>query len=124
MSEYAGSHKMEYRFLSLNDTPELHRMHIADREFVFTGADRGKARFAVNAMRAARRNAKIVLAAHPNLAPVVRAACLFAPKMKSIVCTHGIEVWEPLPPIRRAALCGATLVLAPSRATADHLISI
>lgn len=124
MSEYAASHKMEYRFLSLNDTPELHRMRITDREFVFTGADRGKARFAVNAIRAARRNVKLVLAAHPNLAPIVRAVRLFAPGIKSIVCTHGIEVWEPLPPIRRSALCGATLVLAPSRATADHLISV
>src|SRR5262244_1417063 len=52
MSEYAASHKMEYRFLSLNDSQELHRMRILDREFIFTGADRGKLRFAVNALRA------------------------------------------------------------------------
>lgn len=124
MSEYAGSHKMEYRFLSLNDTQELHRMRVSDREFVFTGADRGKARFTVNAMRAARRRPKLVLAAHPNLGPIVRAMGLFAPRMKSIICTHGIEVWEPLPSARRNALRRATLVLSPSRATADHLISV
>src|SRR5215470_11974858 len=124
MSEYAASHKMEYRFLSLNDTPELHRMRITDREFVFTGADRGKARFAVNAMRAARRHAKLVLAAHPNLGPLIRPMRLFAPRMKNIVCTHGIEVWEPLPSGRRNALRRATLVLAPSRATRDHLVSV
>ena len=124
MSEYAASHKMESRFLSLNDTQELHRMRVGDREFVFTGADRGKLKFAANAMRAARRRPKLVLAAHPNLASIARAMRLFAPKMKTIVCTHGIEVWEPLPSIRRSALCGATLVLAPSRATADHLINV
>ena len=124
MSEYAASHKMESRFLSLNDTQELHRMRVGDREFVFTGADRGKLKFAANAMRAARRRPKLVLAAHPNLAPLVRYMRLLAPRMKSIVCTHGIEVWEPLSSSRRNALCRATLVLSPSRATADHLINV
>jgi phosphatidyl-myo-inositol dimannoside synthase len=124
MSEYAASHKMECRFLSLNDSQELHRMRVTDREFVFTGADRGKARFTVNAMRAARRRPKLVLAAHPNLGPIIRAMGLLAPRMKSIVCTHGIEVWEPLASSRRNALRRATLVLSPSRATSDHLISV
>ena len=57
---------MEYRLLSLNDTQELHRMRVGDREYVFTGAARGKAGFAVAAMKAARRSAKLVLAAHPE----------------------------------------------------------
>jgi len=45
-----------------------------------------------------------------------------APRMKSIVCTHGIEVLEPLPRLRRRSLQHATLVLAPSRATADSVV--
>src|SRR5258708_11790090 len=49
---------------------------------------------------------------------------LVASGMKTIVCTHGIEVWEPLPSRRRNALCRATLVLSPSRATADHLVNV
>jgi phosphatidylinositol alpha-1,6-mannosyltransferase len=124
MNEYAASHKMESRFLSLNDTRELHRMHVGEREFVFTGADHGKLKFVVDAMRAARRRPKLVLAAHPNLAPLVRSMRLLAPRMKSIVCTHGIEVWEPLSSLRRNALTRATLVLSPSRATADHLMNV
>ncbi len=124
LSEYASSKKMEYRLLSLNDTQELHRMRVGDREYVFTGAERGKARFAVSALKAARRHAKLVLAAHPNLAPIVQAMNVVAPRMKSIVCTHGIEVWEPLPRLRRRALQHATLVLAPSRATAEYVISV
>jgi len=99
-------------------------MRIMEREFVFTGADRGKARFVVNAMRAARRQARVVLAAHPNLGPITRAMRVIAPRMKSIVCTHGIEVWEPLSSARRNALRRATIVLSPSRATADHLTSV
>lgn len=124
MSEYASAHKQEYRMLSLNDSPELHRMRVGEREFVFTGAARGKARFAATALRAASRRPQLVLAAHPNLAPLVLAMNVAAPRMKSIICTHGIEVWEPLSPIRRRALRRATLVLAPSRATADFLVSV
>ncbi len=124
LSDFAASKKMEYRFLSLNDTQELHRMRISEREFVFTGAARGKAGFTVAAMKAARRSAKLVLAAHPNLAPIVRSMDLVAPRMKSIICTHGVEVWEPLSRIRRSSLQHATMVLAPSRATADHLVSL
>ena len=125
LSEYAAAHDLEYRILSLNDTPELHRMRVGEREFVFTGAARGKARFAAIAMRAAaRRRPKIVLAAHPNLAPLARAMQLVAPRMKSIVCTHGVEVWEPLSFVRRQALRHASLVLAPSRATADFVATL
>jgi phosphatidyl-myo-inositol dimannoside synthase len=124
LCEYAAAHKMDYRLLSLNDTQELHRMRVAEREFVFTGAARGKARFAATAIRAARRHPKIVLAAHPNLAPIVRAMQLVAPRMKSIICTHGVEVWEPLSLVRRNSLRKANLVLSPSRATADFVESL
>jgi phosphatidyl-myo-inositol dimannoside synthase len=121
MTEFASSKDMECRLISLNDSPELHRMTLGGREFVFTGCDRAKGRFAVTALRAARRKAKLVLAAHPNLGPVVQAMQLAAPRMKNIICTHGIEVWEPLSRWRRFALQRSNLVLAPSRDTADHV---
>jgi phosphatidylinositol alpha-1,6-mannosyltransferase len=124
LSEYAAAHNMEYRILSLNDTQELHRMRIAEREFVFTGAARGKAHFAASAMRAARRHPKLVLAAHPNLGPIVSAMKLLAPRMKTILCAHGVEVWEPLSVVRRRSLRRANLVLSPSRATAEFLESL
>ncbi|MGC2850938.1 MAG: glycosyltransferase family 4 protein [Candidatus Acidiferrum sp.] len=123
LSEFAASKKMEYRFLTLNDTQELHRMQVSDCEFVFTGAARGKARFAASALKAARRNTQLVLAAHPNLAPIVRSMRLVAPRMKSIICTHGVEVWEPLSRMKRSALQHANLILAPTRSTADYVIS-
>ncbi len=124
LSEFAASRKTEYRLLSLNDSQELHRMKVADREYVFTGSARGKARFIATALKAARRRPKLTLAAHPNLAPIVRGMNLLAPRMKSIVCTHGIEVWEPLSRTRQRALQRATLVLAPSRATAEFVVSL
>jgi phosphatidylinositol alpha-1,6-mannosyltransferase len=124
MKEFADSRGMECRFLSLNDSRELHRMSVGEREFVFTGAERAKARFTATAVRAARRRAKLVVAAHVNLAPVVRAMHVAAPRMTSIICSHGVEVWEPLPLLRRRALRKATLILAPSQSTADYLAAM
>ena len=96
-------------------------MSVGDREFVFTGAARAKGRFSTTAMQTARRKAKLVLAAHANLGPVISAMKLVSPRMKSILCTHGIEVWEPLSMLRRRALRKADVVLAPSRSTAEHV---
>jgi glycosyltransferase involved in cell wall biosynthesis len=121
LTEFAESRGMDCRLLSLNDSPELHRMAVGGREFVFTGSERAKGRFTATAMRAARRHAKLVVAGHPFLAPVVQAMRIAAPRMKSIVVAHGIEVWEPLSTIRRRALRGASLILAPTHDTADHV---
>ncbi len=121
MTEFAFSRGMECRLLTLNDTPELHRMSVGTREIVFTGSARAKGRFTATALRAARRHAKLVVAAHPYLAPVVQAMRFAAPRLKSIVCAHGIEVWEPLPTLRRRALRRATLILTPTEDTASHV---
>jgi phosphatidylinositol alpha-1,6-mannosyltransferase len=123
LTEFAESRSMECRLFSLNDSPELHRMSVGGREFVFTGCERVKSRFAATAMRTARRHAKLVVAGHPNLAPITQTMRLAAPRMKTIVCTHGIEVWEPLSTVRRRSLRRANLVLAPSQNTADHVIA-
>jgi glycosyltransferase involved in cell wall biosynthesis len=131
MTEFAASRGMECRILSLNDGPELKRLNVAGREIVFTGSERAKGRFLMTAMRAASRNpargkgkTKLVVAGHPNLAPVVRAMRFAAPRLRSIVCTHGVEVWEPLTRLRRSALRGANVVLAPSKYTAEHVEAV
>ena len=121
LSDFASSRHMECRLLSLNDTPELHRMSVAGKEFVFTGCERSKARFAATAIRAASRRAKLVLAGHPNLGPVAQSMRIVSPKLRTVVCAHGVEVWEPLPIARRLAMRRANLVLTPSRDTANHL---
>jgi phosphatidylinositol alpha-1,6-mannosyltransferase len=65
----------------------------------------------------------LVIAGHPNLAPVTQTMRLAAPRMKTIICTHGIEVWEPLSAVRRRSLRRANLVLAPSQSTAEHVVN-
>lgn len=127
MTDFAASRGMECRILSLNDGPELKRLTVAGREIVFNGCERAKGRFLTTAVRAARRRGKnkkeikLVVAGHPNLAPVVRAMRLAVSGLRSIVCTHGVEVWEPLSRLRRMALRGCDVVLAPSKYTAEHV---
>lgn len=122
LTEFAASRHMDCRLVSLNDTRELHRMSVGGKEFVFTGCERSKTRFTATAIRAARRHAKVVLAGHPNLGPITQAMKLVAPRLRTIICTHGVEVWEPLPALRRLALRRAHVVLAPSRDTANHVV--
>jgi glycosyltransferase involved in cell wall biosynthesis len=130
LTEFAASRGMECRILSLNDGSELKRLTLAGREIVFTGSERAKGRFLTTAIRAARRRSagkskvKLVVAGHPNLAPVVRAMRFAALRLKSIICTHGVEVWEPLARMRRHALRHADVVLAPSRYTAEHVAAV
>lgn len=123
MSEFAISHGLDCRLLSLNDSPQLHRMAVGTREFVFTGSARGKTRFSTTAARAAKRRAKLIVAGHPFLAPVAQGARLFARQAKTIIWTHGLEVWEPLSILRRRALCNADLVVAPTQDTANQVAS-
>jgi glycosyltransferase involved in cell wall biosynthesis len=131
MTEFAAIRGMECRILSLNEGPELKRLKVAEREIVFTGSERAKGRFLMTAIRTARRpvskgksKIKLVVAGHPNLAPVVRAMRFAAPRVKSIICTHGVEVWEPLPRLRRMALRSANVVLAPSKYTAEQVATV
>ena len=110
---------MECRLLSLNE----HRNFmdsVGDRE-CFTGCERAKGRFTATALRSARRHAKLVIAAHPNVAPIVQGMRIAAPRMKSIVVAHGIEIWEPLPTLRRRALRRANVILTPTQDTANHV---
>jgi phosphatidylinositol alpha-1,6-mannosyltransferase len=122
LSEFAASRHMDCRLISLNDTRELHRLSVGGKEFVFTGCERSKARFTATAIRTARRRGKVVLAAHPNLGPVAQAMKVAAPRLRTIICTHGVEVWEPLAVLRRLALQRANVVLAPSADTANHVV--
>lgn len=128
MTEFARSCGLECRILSLNDKAELGRLNVTGREFGFTGSERAKGSFLSAALKTARRAAgkgkkapKLVVAGHPNLAPVVRAMRLLTPGLKSIICTHGVEVWQPLPTVRRSALRKTDVVLAPSKYTAQHV---
>jgi len=120
----ADSRGWRYEFLSLNDPQGEHETCAGERRFRFRGFDRAKSRFIFAALRAARERPMIIFAAHPNFAPIAAAMRIFARDARVIVGTHGIEVWEPLPRIRRGAVRRADIVIAPSSDTASKLTSM
>lgn len=111
-------------FLSLNDRRGPDQFVAGETSFVFRGFKRSKLSFVLSALASARKNPGIVLAAHPNLAVPAMWMKRFAPQSKTIVMTHGIDVWEPLSASRRSALLSADAVLAPSTYTMKKLTEI
>jgi glycosyltransferase involved in cell wall biosynthesis len=108
-------------FLSLNDPAGRHKAAVGNIEFEFEGFARSKSRFSLSALKLARRDTHLVVAAHPNLAVPASAMHAKSRGLRRIVMSHGVEVWEPLSKLRRASLLSADCVLAPSRYTAARL---
>jgi glycosyltransferase involved in cell wall biosynthesis len=108
-------------FLSLNEKPGLNVLRVEGREIPFTGFGRAKIHFVRSALSHARADVRIVLATHPHLALPAWLMKIRAPRLKTIVMSHGIEIWKPLPPLRRLALQRADCALAPSSDTARKL---
>lgn len=119
-SERGGS----YVFLSLNDANGEHEAAVGRLRFRYRGFFRSKSRFILAALGLARARPDVIFAAHPNLAPIAAVMKLLARQAQIIVGTHGIEVWQPLPALRREALRSASMVLAPSSDTARKLTSV
>ena len=118
---FAARRGQKVCFLSLNDAPEASPLRIGSREIVFCGFHRSKPRFFRAAWNAARQRPSLVVALHPHLAPVVAAMKLCAPSARTAIFAHGVEVWTPLPFLRRRSLRLADLVFAPSANTARQL---
>ena len=120
LARYAGARGWGTQFLSLNDSPGEHSFSISGAPYSLRGYGRQKARFALDAYRAAA-GAHLVVALHPNLAPISQMMKVRAPRLRSIVFAHGVEVWTPLSLLRRRALARADRVVAPSADTLAHL---
>ena len=120
-ASFAERRNDAWRFLSLNDAPGESPFHVGSQEIAFAGFARSKLRFLQAAWNAARQQPALIFAFHAHLAPVVAAMKLAAPSARTAIFAHGLEVWTPLPFIRRRALQRADLVFAPSADTARQL---
>jgi phosphatidylinositol alpha-1,6-mannosyltransferase len=123
LSQIAAARGDEGVFLSLNDAPGSLPLRVGSQQIVHTGFGRSKVSFVASALRAALRQPKLIVAFHPHLSPIVSTAKRLAPGSRSVVFAHGVEVWMPLPFLRRAALRRSDLVVAPSEYTLQHLIT-
>ena len=125
LTEIASAGGWTFEVLSLNDPAGEHALPYCDSEMKFSGFGRDKARFVLSAMgkafRAPRKGTSIVLAAHPHLAVPACYMQRVNPAFRTIVMSHGVEVWSPLSPRRFHALQKASMVLAPSNYTAREI---
>jgi phosphatidyl-myo-inositol dimannoside synthase len=124
LDEIARRRGWKTLFLSLNDASGEHVVSSGTFNSQFRAFGRAKLRFFLAATRAALDNAAIVLAAHPNLALPAAFMKGLSPQLKSVVICHGVEVWQLLPLVRRAALLRADLLIAPSRYTVEKIHEI
>src|SRR5271156_223855 len=111
-------------YLGLNDPHGLQTMQTAGHSVPFRGFNRAKVRFVLRLLWLAKKQPRIVVAAHPNLAVPALWMKRFSPSGKTVVICHGVEVWNPQPARRREALLAADMVIAPSNYTADKLNAI
>ena len=124
LAELADERKLSYRFLSLNDPGSEHELSFGSMRFRFRGFARGKAQFSRAGIQGAAGRAGFVVAGHPHLAPPAAAVKMISPKRRMLVMAHGVEVWNPMTRIRRAALRKADVLTAPSGDTARKLVEI
>ena len=123
LARFAAERDEPYEFLSLNDPADTPPLEIGSQEIAFTGFGRSKGIFLRTALRASFAGPSLVVALHPNLAPVVAAIKMFAPRTHTIIFAHGVEVWTPLGSFRRWSLRRSDLVLAPSAYTVNQLVT-
>jgi phosphatidyl-myo-inositol dimannoside synthase len=109
-------------FLGLNDPTGDQTLGVGDQRIQFTGMGRSKLRFLLQAI--AHADARIVMAAHVNLAVVADIMRFFSPKIKIVVVSHGVEIWERLPIYRRMSLRSADVVLATTSYNAGKLVDL
>lgn len=111
-------------FLGLNDALGEQEGRVGDMRFRFTGFARAKSRFAFRALQLAREKPKVIFGGHPNLAPIAVMMRVVSKDARTIVGAHGVEVWRPLPTVRRQMLRRADVVVAPSRDTVRRLETV
>lgn len=126
----AQSQGWSSRFISLNDPLGAQHFTVAGCRVPFEAFARRKSKFIQAAISCARdahgagASVHIILAGHPNLAPIAVWMQKMSPRARAIVMAHGIEVWEPLQLFRRATIRRAHMVTAPSNDTLKKLTSI
>jgi phosphatidylinositol alpha-1,6-mannosyltransferase len=128
LDEIAQSRGWSSGFAALNDPAGPHALRLNDAQVQFQGFARSKTRFVLSAIKRARDAADcqthIILAGHPNLAPIAVWMQKTSPHARAIVVAHGVDVWTPLPMLRRATLKASFLVAAPSGYTIQMLIQV
>jgi phosphatidylinositol alpha-1,6-mannosyltransferase len=118
----ARERNLDCQLLGLNDLPGPGSFHVADQEYHFRGFGRNKFNLFVCLLRLLP-SLETLYFGHVNLAPLGMFLNLIHPRIQYWVVVHGVEVWEPLPLLRRFGLRRAHRVLSVSSFTAGRAVS-
>jgi phosphatidylinositol alpha-1,6-mannosyltransferase len=117
----AHDQALRCKHLSLNDNSGLHSFIVDGYECTVQGFARRNLEFILHTLRMAHQT-RMAYIGHPNLAPLGLLLHIINPRLKYWVRTHGVEVWYPLPFLRRLALRMAHGITASSQFTAEQMI--
>jgi len=109
------------QLLGLNDPPGQSSFRVGTDEYNFTGFSRNKLALLHRLLRLMPQ-AHTICFGHVNLSPLGLVLRAFRPRVKYWVVTHGVEVWAPLPMIRREGLRRAQGVISVSSDTAERMV--
>ena len=118
LEEFAAKKGLRCELVALNDPSADGMFEVAGREYPFHGFARNKAGLLAH-LTARARQTQLVFTSHVNLGPLALWMKMLQGRARYWVTVHGMEVWEPLPLARRAALRRAEGIVAVSRHTAE-----
>jgi phosphatidyl-myo-inositol dimannoside synthase len=128
LNEIAGRRGWRTEIFSLNDPPGEHHLLVSDHQISFRAFGRRKLSLVMSMIRKGVSvrgdHVQLVVAAHPNLALPAWFMKMLSRGTKTLVMTHGVEVWTRLPSLRWNALLHADLILGPSTDTVQKLIQV
>jgi len=121
LAEAARERNIACELFGLNDAHGPGSFQQAGQTCNFRGFARDKVSLFLRLLGLAPRIDRIYLA-HVNLAPLAWLLRRIHPRIRYWVVAHGIEVWQPLPLLRRFALRGARGIFSVSSATKTSLV--
>ena len=121
LAERARERNLPCRLLGLNDACGQGSFKVGAREYGFTGFGRDKMALISRLFRLMPHMGALYLG-HVNLAPLGLLLRVFRPRIQYWVVTHGVEVWEPLPTLRRLGLQRAQRVISVSAYTSGEMV--
>ena len=121
LTSFAQERGYACRILCLNDPVGEYVLEVAEHTFTVQGFGRNKIRF-IKTILSNLSQTKLVFAGHPNFGPLALFQKVLRPKTPYIIYTYGVDVWEPLPLLRRWGLKKSQLVAAISSHTAQCVI--
>jgi glycosyltransferase involved in cell wall biosynthesis len=120
LGSFARERGEPVRIYALYDPPGRHPIEVGDEQFEVRGFGGKKPRLVLTVLALIPR-VRIAYLGHPNLAPL-GLMLKMRPSSRYVVETHGIDIWERLPLIRRIGVRRADFTLAASSYSARRIV--